>query len=77
MVFVDHTSQLTYIHHQQGLTLAEMVKAKQAFKAYAKSHGVSSKCYHADNGRFADNEFINSVTRSGQTISYFGVNAHF
>ncbi len=77
MVFVDHTSWLSYIHLQQGLTSAEMVKAKQAFKAYTRSHGVSIKHYHADNGRFADNAFINLVARSGQTISYCGVNAHF
>jgi hypothetical protein len=54
-----------------------MVEAKQAFEAYANSHGVSIKHYHVDNGRFADNAFINSITRSGQIISYCGVNAHF
>jgi hypothetical protein len=77
-VFVNHASQLSsYIHLQQGLTSAETVEAKRAFKAYARSHGVSIKHYHADNGRFADNAFIDSVARSGQTISYCGVNAHF
>jgi hypothetical protein len=69
MILVDHGSRLSYIHLQQGLTSAETVKAKRAFEAYARSHGVSIKHYHADNGRFADNAFINSVARSGQTIS--------
>jgi hypothetical protein len=77
MVFVDHASRLSYIHLEQGLTSAETVEAKRAFEAYARSHGVSIKHYHADNGRFADNAFIDSVARSGQTISYYGVNAHF
>jgi hypothetical protein len=35
------------------------------------------KHYHADNGRFADNAFMQSVAESGQTISFCGVNAHF
>ena len=38
---------------------------------------MSVRHYHADNGRFADNEFIKSVNSSGQMISYCGVNAHF
>jgi hypothetical protein len=76
-VFVDHASRLSYIHLQQGLTSEETVEAKRAFEAYARSHGVSIKHYHADNGRFADNAFIDSIARSGQTISYCGVNAHF
>jgi hypothetical protein len=63
MVFVDHACRLSYIHLQQGLTSAEMVAAKRAFEAYAKSHGVSIKHYHSDNGRFEDNAFIDSVTR--------------
>jgi hypothetical protein len=54
-----------------------MVEAKRAFEAYAKKNNVSVKHYHADNGRFADNEFIKSVNSSVQTISYCGVNAHF
>jgi len=76
-VFVDHASRLSYIHLQQGLTSEETVEAKRAFEAYARSHGVSIKHYHADNGRFADNALIDSIARSGQTISYCGVNAHF
>jgi hypothetical protein len=38
---------------------------------------VTIKHYHADNGRFADNAFMQSVAESGQTISFCGVNAHF
>jgi hypothetical protein len=76
-VFVDHASRLSYVHLQQGLTSNETVEAKRAFEAYARSNGVTIKHYHADNGRFADNAFLNSVATSGQTISFCGVNAHF
>lgn len=33
--------------------------------------------YHADNGWFADNAFMADVAKKGQTISFWGVNAHF
>jgi hypothetical protein len=35
------------------------------------------KHYHFDNGRFADNAYLDHVTKSGQTTSYCGVNAPF
>ena len=76
-VFVDHASRLGYVHLQGRITSDETVQAKQAFEAYARSHGVTVKHYHADNGRFADNAFLKSVAESGQTISFCGVNAHF
>ena len=76
-VFVDHMSQLSYIHLQSGLTSAETIEAKQAFEAYVRSHRVRVQHYHADNGRFADNAYLKVVTEAGQTISFCGVNAHF
>jgi hypothetical protein len=53
------------------------VQAKTAYEAFASAHGVTIKHYHCDNGRFADNAYLDHVTKSGQTISYCGVNAHF
>jgi hypothetical protein len=76
-IFVDHASRLSYIHFQQRISSDETVEAKRAFEAYTRSHGVTIKHYHADNGRFADNAFMQSVAESGQTISFCGVNAHF
>jgi hypothetical protein len=76
-VFVDHASRLSYVHLQQGLTSDETVQAKRAFEAYARSHGVTIRHYHADNGRFADNEFLKDIAESGQTISFCGAYAHF
>jgi hypothetical protein len=77
-VLVDHKSQLSYVHLQEGLTSKETVKAKHAFEAYAWVFGINTiRHYHADNGRFADNAFLKDVTASGQTISFCGVNAHF
>jgi hypothetical protein len=53
------------------------VEAKEAFEAFARNIGVRIQNYHSDNGRFADNGFMNSVKKQQQTISFCGVNAHF
>jgi hypothetical protein len=53
------------------------VQAKRAFEAYAHSHGVSIKHYHADNGRFAGLKWMAHLRAKQQTTSHSGVNAHF
>jgi hypothetical protein len=52
------------------------VKAKLAFEAEAKRHGVTSKHYHADNGLFRSQNSKSALEKAGQTISYAGVGAH-
>ena len=76
-VFVDHKSRLSYVHLQQQLTSSETLQAKHAFEAFARNNGVTIKHYHADNGRFADLQFMQDVAKQGQEISFCGVNAHF
>jgi hypothetical protein len=73
-VFVDHFSRMSYVHLQESLTSADTVEAKEA---YAINMGVRIQHYHDDNGRFADNGFMNAVKKQQQTISFCGVNAHF
>jgi hypothetical protein len=51
--------------------------AKQAFEGYARSMGVRVQHYHADNGRFCENVYMNDMRAQGQTISFCGVNTHF
>ncbi len=76
-VFVDHYSQLKYIHLMTKLTSEETMEAKQAFEHFAKQHGVRILHYHRNNGRFADNAFKNSCSAKGQWLTFCGVNAHF
>ena len=71
-VFVDHFSDLTYLHAQQSTTAQETIDAKKAFERYAQSHGVSINHYHADNGRFAERQFMSDVAAQGQTITFCG-----
>ena len=76
-VFVDHYSKLSYIHLQTSLSSLETEEAKRAFKEFSKERGVRIQHYHADNGRFVDNLFIESVIKEGQKISYCDVNTHW
>ena len=75
-VFVDHYSGLSFVYLQKSTSAAETVEAKRAFERYAKTHGVSIRHYHADNGIFAEAGFIKAVEADRQTISYCAVNAH-
>ena len=76
-IFLDHHSDLTYMHLQRGLSSEETVEAKKAFEAHDWTHSVRINKHHADNGRFADNDFQQASKQEGQTITYCGVNAHF
>ena len=75
-VFIDHFSDLSFVHLQENNTSAELLKAKMAFEGFASSCGVKVMHYHADNGRFADNDFVNDTKTQRQSITYCGVNAH-
>jgi len=75
-VFIDHYSDLSFVYPQEDNTNAELLMAKIAFEDFASSCGVKVTHYHADNGRFADNAFVNDIKGQRQSISYCGVNAH-
>ncbi len=76
-IFVDHFSRLSYVYLQESTKGVQTLAAKRSFEAYAASHGVKIKQYHADNGRFAEKLFLNHCELSGQTVSLCGVSAHF
>ncbi len=48
-VFVDHFSQLHFVHLQIDSSAAETMLAKQAFEKFAAKHGVRILHYHCDN----------------------------
>ena len=74
MIFVDQVSKLSFVFLQKRITSAETVLVKEHF---ARDHGVKILHYHADNGRFADNGFIQVCKDNNQGLTYCGVNAHF
>jgi hypothetical protein len=75
-MFIDQFSGLSFAYTQKSTTAAETVLVKEAFEQYAKTHGAVVKHYHADNGIFAEVEFIRLVEKAHQMISFCGVNAH-
>ena len=43
----------------------------------AETFGIRVKKFHTDNGIFAEEIFKSNVSDNNQTISYYGVRAHF
>jgi hypothetical protein len=76
-IFVDHYSQLGYVHMQKDLSSLETLKAKHAWELFARERGIIVKNYHADNGRFVNNTWKDSLLEENQGLTYFGVNAHW
>jgi hypothetical protein len=77
MIFVDNHSRLGYVHLQKDTTSNETLRAKHAFELYTQERGVVAKHYHADNGRFVDNAWRDSLDKENQGITYCGVNTHW
>ena len=75
-VFADHVSGFTYVHLHQAMTTQETIDAKHAFERIAEQHAIRIRHYHYDNGRFADQAFMDDICKAGQTISFCGVGAH-
>ena len=74
--FLDHQSGFSYSSLQTSLDGAQTLDAKLAFETLADSCGVEIKSYRADNGRFAEKSFRDSVKACNQTIGFCGVGAH-
>ena len=63
---VDHQSDYIFVHLMRDLTLDKMLLAKTSFERHAANGGITIKAYRADNSRFADNVFEDSVQESNQ-----------
>lgn len=75
-VFVDHFSGIGFIHLQTSTNALETLQAKRAFETFSRTHGVTVKHYHADNGRFAEKIWRNDITNQKQRLTFCGVAAH-
>ena len=60
-VFVDHFSNYSYVVLMTSPSGEETLRAKQEFEAHAASLGVRISHYHADNGRFKENIFMDDL----------------
>lgn len=75
-IFVDHYSDLSYVHLQQSTSAIHTLEAKAAFESYARSFGVQILHYHGDNGRFAENAWRQDCLLKHQKLTFCGVSAH-
>ena len=57
-IFVDHATDWCYGHTMHSLELNETLLPKRAFEKLVTHAGHEVKCYHADNGRYADTGFL-------------------
>ena len=75
-VFVDNFSDLSFVYFQKEASAQETIEAKEAFERYAKIRGIKVDHYHADNGIFKAEKFVQACRKNGQGLSFAGVNAH-
>ena len=75
-VFVDNFSRFTYVHMQKTLLAKETIKGKDMFERIALEHGVKVQAYHADNGVFKANAWVDDCLKKQQQLPFAGVGAH-
>ena len=67
---VDHASDYVYCHLMKNLTLEDTLMAKRVWEKIMAQAGRTVKHYHADNGRFADQGFKDSINEHNQKMTY-------
>ncbi|MDA3833359.1 MAG: reverse transcriptase domain-containing protein [Spirochaetales bacterium] len=75
-IFVDHYSDLDYVHVQESTSAEDTIEGKRKFEQFCFERGVKVQHYHADNGIFASRGFREEVQRCGQKLTFCGVGAH-
>ena len=75
-VFVDHYSNIGFVHLQTSPGAKETVEAKEACERYFAQYGIKIDHYHADNGIFTAKEWIEDCYSKGQGLTFASVNAH-
>jgi hypothetical protein len=75
-IFVDHFSDHVYAYLMRDLTLDETIAAKHGYEHFLHLHGIQSKAYHADNGRFRDQGFRDDCMQNNQIITFCGIGSH-
>jgi hypothetical protein len=75
-IFVDHHTDYTYVHLMRDTTAESTLEAKHAYERLMRRHRHKVMKYHADNGRYAENLFVQDVRDQGQNITYCGVGSH-
>ena len=75
-VYVDQASGLGFVYLQKEATVEETLESKAAWERYAISHGVVTHAYHADNGIFKANGWVQACRQKEQNLTFAAVGAH-
>ena len=74
--FCDHVSDFVYVHLMRYFTVEETLLAVKDFeKTLAQADRLVTH-YHADNGIFANNAFLESINKKDQNMPFCAVGAH-
>ena len=75
-VYVDQYSGMGYVYLQKSANAKETIKGKHSFEAHCRQQGVRVQAYHANNGIFQANKWVDDCRQKQQTLTFVGVNAH-
>ena len=74
--FCDNVSDFVYVHLMRDFTVEETLLAVKYFEKTLAQAYRPVKHYHADNEIFANNDFIESINKKDQKITFCAVGAH-
>ena len=74
--FVDYATDYTYGQLMLSIDLDETLGTKKDFAKLVIRSDKNVKRYHAENGRYAENGFMASLSNRNQTICFCGVGDH-
>ena len=75
-LFVDRKNDYIYGHLIRSLDFDKTLGANKTFEKLLGRSNNNVKRYHADNGRYSDNDFMASLNANNHTINLCGVCAH-
>ena len=75
-VFVCYVTGYIHVALMTDQSGDQTLEAKHDFEHKCGTRGVDVKHYHADNGRFAEKSFLDSIKKCMQRITFCGVGAH-
>ena len=73
-VYVDQYSGMGYTYLKKYSDTYETIQGKNAFAAYCNHNGVRVKEYHANNGIFRVNKWVDECRENQHTLTFAGVN---
>lgn len=75
-VYVDQSSGLGFTYLQKTASAEETLQSKRSFEAFSQNRGVTIRSYHADNGIFRANAWMDDCRQMRQPMTFAGVAAH-